>query len=144
MAVLVQRDRYYVAGVSEGARVGIEYRRIACRFLAGAWLISLFGCLDPLPEGTFACSEEGRNSGCPRGWYCRYGDEAENELRCYSTPGEQSAPRADAAIAGGDPDEDSGVDDADSGAEDGGAERSENVDGSDASAEDGGMDGGTV
>ena len=90
--------------------------------LAGACLISLYGCLDPLPEGTFACNQEGRSSGCPRGWYCRYDDEAENELRCYRTPGEESARRADAATPRGDPDEDSGVDDADSDAEEGGVD----------------------
>lgn len=45
------------------------------------------GCEPQLKEGVYGCAQPGVNTDCPEGWYCRLGERAPNELRCYSKSG---------------------------------------------------------
>jgi len=86
--------------------------------------IPLLGCRDSIPEGVYLCKEEGHDTDCPSGWYCRTDDAHPYELRCYSTSGSvgsDNSVKDQSADDSGKPDAKSGGDESDAGLSDGAA-----------------------
>lgn len=94
---------------------GFKRTPVFMLLLVGTFVLLQSGCLEALPEGLYSCSEEGADSNCPDGWYCRTGDGGMNQMRCYSTPGRESGIRFGSTDSGteiiGDDDDDSGIED---------------------------------
>lgn len=94
---------------------GFERVPVFALLLVGASILVHWGCLEAIPEGLYSCSEEGADSNCPDGWYCRTGDAGMDQFRCYSTPGREGGIRFGSTDSGTDiivdDDDDSGIED---------------------------------